>query len=410
VITAGDCAASRLLFFVTIVLSKIIFCDPFSRINLLIDRHIMRLGCKLTTTIMRVMIICMTTTMTTKTTIRTTMAYIPSFRNKGRSSTVRPTPLPPPPAPRSSSTSLSGLGTRKRYHTFKSRPLQVINNENNNDVNNTSSQSTKKKKKGNFFTELARAFSASSPVGSGGGSFNLLIDYNELPFPGPEIGTWALEHSTAKTNTTTTTTTTTSSASSFDDTNDDYPSLMPSRSPSLPHLELMTVAGGCFWGIQLLFDRIHGVEYTLVGYTQGLPTETRPNYDQVSAAGATRHTEAVLVYFDPTIVSYATLIKDVFLKHIDPTTVNGQGRDYGRQYRTGIYPHTASQEETARRILMEDIAPNTLSKKPIATELKPATIFWPAESYHQKYLQRGGRYGVPQDATKGSTETIRCYG
>ena len=151
----------------------------------------------------------------------------------------------------------------------------------------------------------------------------------------------------------------------------------------MPHLHLMTVAGGCFWGIQLLLDRVDGVEFSLVGYTQGRPSERRPNYDQV-VAGATHHTEAVLAYYDPTVVTYESLIKDVFLKHIDPTTVNGQGRDFGNQYRTGIYAHTLEQEETARRILTDDIAPTL--RRPIATELRPSAIFWPAELYHQKYL------------------------
>jgi peptide-methionine (S)-S-oxide reductase len=271
-------------------------------------------------------------------------------------------------------------------------------NDNDDTSKKNQNQTNKNRKKGNFITEWMRTFSASSPNTSG--SYNLLINYDELPFPGPEIGKWALEKSPLTAVTTT---------SPTDPANGDrYGSLMPATSPTMPHLHMMTVAGGCFWGVQLLLDRVPGVEYTLVGYTQGRPTEIRPNYDQVSVAGATSHTEAVLVYYDPAIVSYETLIKDVFLKHIDPTTVNGQGRDYGKQYRTGIYTHTLEQEQTARRIVMEDVAPKL--DRPIATELRPATIFWPAEPYHQKYLQSGGRFGIPQSAEKGSNETIRCYG
>ena len=89
-------------------------------------------------------------------------------------------------------------------------------------------------------------------------------------------------------------------------------------------------------GLELAFQRVQGVKYTAVGYTQG--REAEPNYEQV-CAGATGHTEAVLVYYDPAVVSYKELVQ-VFLDRIDPTTVNGQGKDYGRQYRTGIYAHS----------------------------------------------------------------------
>ena len=86
---------------------------------------------------------------------------------------------------------------------------------------------------------------------------------------------------------------------------------------------------------------------------------------------------------------------------------NGQGRDYGKQYRTGVYFHSAEQEKIARE-RFEEVKGNY--KRPIATELMEAMPFWPAEKYHQQYLEKGGRFGQPQSAEKGSTETIKCYG
>jgi peptide-methionine (S)-S-oxide reductase len=132
---------------------------------------------------------------------------------------------------------------------------------------------------------------------------------------------------------------------------------------------------------------------------------TEPNYNQV-CSGATGHTEAVVVYYDPSQCSYADLL-DTFFARVNPTTINGQGSDYGRQYRTGVYTHTTDQAETAaRRFEQEQLK----YKKPIATELKVARPFWPAEKYHQQYLAKGGRFGTPQDTSKGATDEIRCYG
>jgi peptide-methionine (S)-S-oxide reductase len=207
----------------------------------------------------------------------------------------------------------------------------------------------------------------------GGGAFDLKIDYTKLDFPGDELGEFAKAGQ------------------------------VPVVSTKRPDLHLATFAGGCFWGLELAYQRIPGVEYTAVGYTQG--SEQFPNYDQV-CAGATGHTEAVLVYYDPTKCHYEDLL-DAFFERVDPRTVNGQGRDYGRQYRTGIYFHTREQEAVARKRFEFE---QQKDKKPIATDLKAAMPFWPAEQYHQQYLQKGGRFGLRQDASKGATASIRCYG
>lgn len=207
----------------------------------------------------------------------------------------------------------------------------------------------------------------------GGGAYNLGIDYESLEFPGPELTQLAKNGK------------------------------IPSRSPSKSDLELATFAGGCFWGLELAFQRVPGVVFTTVGYSQG--PETCPTYEQV-CAGNTGHTEAVCIYYDSKECSYKTLL-GIFFDRIDPTTVDGQGRDYGRQYRTGVYYHTDEQESTAR-VRFE--AEKSNYKRPIATELKQAKPFWPAEEYHQHYLSKGGRYGSSQSAEKGCTDDIRCYG
>jgi len=87
--------------------------------------------------------------------------------------------------------------------------------------------------------------------------------------------------------------------------------------------------------------------------------------------------------------------------------VNGQGNDFGPQYRTGVYYHTKEQEEAAKEKFEKE---KENYRKPIASECKPAQLFWPAEKYHQQYLEKGGRLGMAQSAEKGCTDKIRCYG
>ncbi len=110
--------------------------------------------------------------------------------------------------------------------------------------------------------------------------------------------------------------------------------------------------------------------------------------------------------YDPKECSYETLL-DTFFDRVDPLTVNGQGSDRGTQYRTGVHYHSAEQEEIARARFA---AEQTKYKRSIATECARALPFWPAEKYHQQYLEKGGRFNSPQSAEKGCEETIRCYG
>lgn len=177
--------------------------------------------------------------------------------------------------------------------------------------------------------------------------------------------------------------------------------------------DIATFAGGCFWGIELAYQRVPGVTHTSVGYTQG---ETpNPTYQEV-CSGRTGHTEAIQVYYDPKEVSYGKLL-DVFFERTDPTTLNRQGNDAGTQYRSGIYYHSPEQKAEAERVMAEVQAkldagawPKRVAGKKVMVELKPAGDYYLAEDYHQQYLSKGGRMGSAQSAAKGCTDPIRCYG
>ncbi|KAH8970228.1 hypothetical protein BDL97_02G077500 [Sphagnum fallax] len=164
-----------------------------------------------------------------------------------------------------------------------------------------------------------------------------------------------------------------------------------------------TFAAGCFWSVELAFQRVPGVIKTAVGYTGGKTVD--PTYRQV-CSGRTGHTEAVQLEYDPAQVSYKQLL-DVFWKKHDPTQLNRQGNDVGSQYRSGIYFHTPEQKEEAIASMKEH--QSHLWKK-IATEILPAGPFYMAEEYHQQYLQKGGGGGKQQSAAKMCTDPIRCYG
>ena len=148
--------------------------------------------------------------------------------------------------------------------------------------------------------------------------------------------------------------------------------------------ETATFAAGCFWGVEVDFRNTPGVTDVRVGYSGGHVDE--PTYEQV-CRGTTGHAEAVEVTFDPEEVAYAELV-DRFWELHDPTQLNRQGPDVGTQYRSAIFTHSPAQAETAT----ESKARAQLRfPRPIATEIVPATTFWPAEEYHQQYLVKHGR-------------------
>lgn len=146
-------------------------------------------------------------------------------------------------------------------------------------------------------------------------------------------------------------------------------------------LEKATLAGGCFWCVEAVFDELRGVEDVVSGYTGG--EVPNPSYRQV-CDGTTGHAEAVEVTFDPAVVSFRDLLGVFFTVH-DPTTLNRQGADAGTQYRSAVFYHTPEQRETAEGVIAE-LNAQKIWDAPIVTELAPAAKFYPAEDYHQEYF------------------------
>ena len=147
-----------------------------------------------------------------------------------------------------------------------------------------------------------------------------------------------------------------------------------------------TFGAGCFWGVEEAFRNISGVVGTSVGYSGG--SVPKPTYERV-CTDTTGHAEAVEVEYDPEKVSYDQLL-DVFWTIHDPTTPNRQGPDVGSQYRSAIYYHDDEQKAQAEAS-RQKFATNRRFPRPIVTEITPASTFWPAEEYHQKYLAKRGR-------------------
>jgi peptide-methionine (S)-S-oxide reductase len=153
--------------------------------------------------------------------------------------------------------------------------------------------------------------------------------------------------------------------------------------PDLAGMHRASFAAGCFWGVEAAFREIEGVAATRVGYTGG--TIVDPTYEQV-CSGRTGHAEAVQVWFDPKVVSYAELL-DAFWSVHDPTTPDRQGWDFGTQYRSAIFFHDSEQEQLA--IASRDERQTSLPR-PIVTEIAPAAPFYDAEDYHQRYFEKHG--------------------
>jgi peptide-methionine (S)-S-oxide reductase len=150
-------------------------------------------------------------------------------------------------------------------------------------------------------------------------------------------------------------------------------------------MEKATFAAGCFWGVEAAFRQVKGVVATTVGYTGG--TLKNPTYQDV-CTDRTGHAEVVQVEYDPAQVSYADLLS-VFWENHDPTQLNRQGPDFGTQYRSAIFFHDA-QQEAAARASKEKLDSSGRFKRPIVTQIVPAAEFYPAEEYHQQYLEKRG--------------------
>lgn len=146
---------------------------------------------------------------------------------------------------------------------------------------------------------------------------------------------------------------------------------------------IATFAGGCFWCMQPPYHNKVGVEKTIVGYIGG--NHPNPTYEEV-CTGRTNHTEAMEIYFNSHQISYLELLT-VFWENIDPTQYHRQFADIGSQYRTGIFYHNDEQKKIAEKSKL-DLENSGKHPNPIVTEISPATIFYPAENYHQNYHQK----------------------
>jgi peptide-methionine (S)-S-oxide reductase len=147
--------------------------------------------------------------------------------------------------------------------------------------------------------------------------------------------------------------------------------------------ETVTLAGGCFWCLEAVYEQMRGVTRVQSGYTGG--SVPRPTYQQV-CGGRSGHAEVVQVEFDPAVTSIRDVI-DVFFAIHDPTTRDRQGNDVGTQYRSAIFYHSDEQRRVAEEIVRELDAEKAFAN-PIVTEIQPAGEFWPAENYHNEYFRR----------------------
>ena len=155
--------------------------------------------------------------------------------------------------------------------------------------------------------------------------------------------------------------------------------------------ETATLAGGCFWCLEAVYEQVRGVEKVVNGYTGG--STVNPTYREV-CSGATGHAEAVQLTFDPEQVSYRQLL-DLFFTMHDPTTLNRQGPDTGTQYRSAVFHHDEEQRSTAEEVVA-DFTERRVWPAPIVTELQPLDVFYDAEDYHQQYFRNNPSAGYCQ--------------
>ena len=170
------------------------------------------------------------------------------------------------------------------------------------------------------------------------------------------------------------------------------------------NLEYATIAGGCFWCVEACFDMMKGVESVTSGYSGG--HKDNPTYEEV-CTGETGHAEAIQITFNPNEVAYEDLLEVFFGTH-DPTTLNRQGADVGTQYRSEIFYHSEAQKTKAENYI-QLLEKEKLYDKKIVTKVSSATVFYPAEDYHQNYYNQNSSQGYCQMVIAPKLEKLRKY-
>lgn len=168
----------------------------------------------------------------------------------------------------------------------------------------------------------------------------------------------------------------------------DVPSPPKDTTAMMKGIQTAVLAGGCFWGMEGVFERLKGVVDVTSGYSGG-DAETA-HYEMVGS-GMTGHAESIQIHYDPSQISYGTLLKVFFSVAHDPTELNFQGPDYGTQYRSAIFYANAGQKEVAEGYI-RTLEQARLFSKPIVTQVAPLKAFYPAEDYHQHFLDRNPGY------------------
>lgn len=161
------------------------------------------------------------------------------------------------------------------------------------------------------------------------------------------------------------------------------------------NLSIATFAGGCFWCTEAVFERVEGVKYVISGYSGGEKVD--PTYREVSM-GKTTHAEAIQVYYNPEVVTFETLLDVFFLGAHDPTQVNRQGPDRGPQYRSVAFFRNENEKEAIQKKITE--LSDSKFDEPIATQVTPFEVFYPAEKYHQDYYPANQSNGYVQQVSK----------
>jgi peptide-methionine (S)-S-oxide reductase len=164
-----------------------------------------------------------------------------------------------------------------------------------------------------------------------------------------------------------------------------------------------TLAGGCFWCQEAVFQTLRGVERVVSGYTGG--RVPNPSYEAV-CTGMTGHAEAVEITFDAAVLPYRELLELFFAFH-DPTTLNRQGPDSGSQYRSAIFYHSPEQRDEAERLIAK-LTADRVFDDPIVTEVVPAGVFYPAEAYHQDYFRRNPDKGYCRAVISPKVSKLRA--